>query len=424
MRRPLGSGKKKLFCVILVHCRSQAGTVGTMAVMLLFILMLMGTALFACNVSETILAKDSKEGVSAQYLAEAGVLYGKEWLRVNGGTRQPKTLTVNISELGEVTINSTWLKTEQAYSITAQATVNNLKRQSQVIAPVEDVYDYAVYGGLLGRGDASQCGVAIYPGVAVIGKVGSLRCVGAGEHTLAWITGGAQLQGDVEAGGTIAAGIFDGAVFSGGKKEQAAIGKSLPIVEYTRAGRVPLNQCAQRQGNSSYYQYKLVTGEDYYYDGDFVLDSGATYQDQMVGSGTLIINGSFTVKPGASVKGGPLLIMATDTIYIGTGEGYNVELASAVAPANVEKAVLIANRDIFIHNFGSGNNSLLPAGMPPFSGSYPLLGSVLAQNKVILYGGAKIIYDKEMIDFFRGKNKLPSVRAEVGRMKWAGYEVR
>lgn len=402
--------------------KSQKGAVGVLVMITMTLLLILGATLLVCNTSEGTQLTEHNGGVSAQYLADAGVFYAMEWLTVNNYPRQAQELTPTISTDGSSSITVSWQNGQ--YNLVSTGTVNGAKRKSVVTLPLEDVYDYVVYGGVQGGGDILNRGVSIYPSVSITGNVGSFYSVGTGDYAVDWITGFTTVNGNIEAGGTVDSyGLFGNTTVKGAIKERAKIGKTLPLVHFSAVNRIPLSNCGKRQGLSDYYHYELVEGQDYFYNGNLVLDSGFLYEDQIIGSGTLVVNGSVFIKPGAAVLGGPILIMATGDIYVGTGVGYNVALPTSIAPAKVERAVFISNNDIFINNMGNADASLSNTIISLITGRYPMRGSAIAKNKVTLYGASKITYDESMIKFFREKNKLPAVTFEKGIPIWDAYDL-
>ena len=82
--------------------------------------------------------------------------------------------------------------------------------------------------------------------------------------------------------------------------------RSVPIVAFQRM--VLINSACSRALNMR-IDNELFGNIDYFYNGNLVLDSGFDsgflYEDQIIGSGTLVVNGSVFIKPGAAVLGGP-----------------------------------------------------------------------------------------------------------------------
>ncbi|MEN6413520.1 MAG: hypothetical protein ABFC84_12325 [Veillonellales bacterium] len=366
----------------------QQGSAGIMALVVLPLLLALGAALVMLTSSESNISANFRDGIAAQYLAEAGVQHAVVKLKTDTGfvaaTQVPAAATAN-------TLNSAAAKNSGAtagtYTVTvtgsgnsrkiiSTGTVNKAKRQVVVNITLpsgggNEIYSYAIYSGDL---------FTIDSGATVNGPVGT------------------QLSQYSKNGGTINNSNINPVDVS--KTETLpAIPVSFDSNKY-RDWSTALSS-SLNSGNNA------VSG-NYFVNGDLNLNSGVN----LAGPGGTSDPAVIYVKGGTNIGGnitGNVTIIANSGVNINSGITINGNVKIyANSGVNVSSPMsgnilVMANGDI---NLNSGTpekpNEFFNAVMVATTGdikvdNVTLTGVVLAAKTLTLNSGATVTYNSTVV---------------------------
>lgn len=353
------------------------GSAGIMALIVLPLLMALGTALVILTSSESNISANFRDGIAAQYLAEAGVQHAIVKLKTD-------TSFVTATQVSTIaaanTLNSSAAKNSGAtagtYTVTVTGsgnvrkiisigTVNKAKRQVVVNITLpsgnsNEIYNYAIYSGST---------FTINSGATVNGSVGT------------------QPGSFINNGGTIT--------------KQVVVNKTetLPTIPVSfessqyRGWSTALS-CTPNSGNNA------VSG-NYFVNGDLNLNSGVNLVGPSGNSDPAVIY----VKGGTNIGGnitGNITIIANGGVNINSGITVNGNVKIyANGDVNVNSSMsgnilAMANGGIKL-NSGTYTNAVFTAAGNIFVDKATLTGVVLAAQTLTLNSGATVTYNSTVI---------------------------
>lgn len=356
---------------------AQQGSAGISALLFMLLLGILGSAFVAMSSTELLTAVNFRDGVAAQYLAEAGVQDALVKLKTNNNGIADNTKTTSVS-LPTFTKNQnsptegsckvTITGNGDQRTITSISTVNKAKRQLVVTVQVQlsgdlsdTIFEYAAFSGNLMTLTGS--------GAVVNGDVGTW-------HPHIENQNGGTINGDVYVKVRTDKKIKDFPSFKKKDYEDGQILENLQNRTYTLSGR-------------------------YHAPNDLNMN-GATFTTSP-GDAAIIYAGSGTNLNG--LINGNITIIANGDVNINSGNYSNLKIyANGIININspLNNSLIMSTDSININSSSPNSTAVIYAQKDIIIGA-TITGSVAASHTLRINSGGVINYDKSIVQQLTGQ---------------------